>query len=250
MDPARFDHWTRRLTSTSSRRAVGLAALGMSFTASLPLETAARKRKKKKKKCKAPRERCGKACCQPGVPCISGACGCRGGEQVCGRACCAPGVPCVNGACGCPTGEVVCELDPQAGPVCLKGDCCPVNCAGDTCCPSGAVCALGSGEALTCTCESGVICDRGCCKQGLTCTSGNCQQCQPGQTGQACGVGCGCVTTIENSGACVNNAALLQCSSCASSADCGAGKICILLPAGSPCSQNKACVVNVCDPVP
>ena len=224
MDPARFDHWTRKLTSANSRRAFGLATLGSSIAAILPLATAARKRKKKKK-CKAPRERCGKACCQPGVPCI-------------------------GGVCGCPAGAVACQSALQPGPVCLEGACCPVNCAGDTCCPSGANCVPGAGGALTCVCTNGVICGRACCNEGLACAGGTCQQCQADQRDQACGVRCSCVTTIENGGACINTASLLQCTSCASSTDCGAGKICIVLPSGSPCPQNRACVANVCNSVP
>lgn len=82
MDANRFDALVRSLPVAIARRATLAGMLGVGLAAMLARaggeDAAAKKKKRKKKrkkKCKAPRVKCGKACCPDGQACLNGQCG-------------------------------------------------------------------------------------------------------------------------------------------------------------------------------
>jgi hypothetical protein len=63
-------------------------------------------------------------CCDVGVSCINGQCGCPSGQTLCGSTCCASGRSCVGGRCCVPSGGF-CTADTAAA--CCTGACTLIN---------------------------------------------------------------------------------------------------------------------------
>ena len=208
MDHARFDHLTRRLGATATRRtslglALGVAggALASRFTPGVPDAEGRGKRRKNtrgkhKKKKKTPPA-------QPPAPCPGAMTDCGSGVCVPDGACCPWEKPCGEGcihaeSC-CPYTERTC---PNGGCV-AKGGCCPHErpCISGGCVAHDACCPIVE-EA------------RGaeCCTLGTACSDDGC--CPVTSTSDVCGGTCTDLTTNDNCGACGN--ACGACETCRS----------------------------------
>lgn len=243
MNAESFDRWARGLRGRLSRRGLGRGIVGA--VAGLGVTSAdARKKKKKKKKaaatCNAPRVECETACCEAGVPCV-------------------------GGRCGCDAGHVPCNLS-GAGAACVAGTCCPAGaCSGGACCPPDLVCGFSDDFTRTvCRCASRPdVCEEVCCPTGQACSDGACGPCQPGlnpwedqdENGiprfRWCGAACVCVTSAENGVACVDSTELVELSEascdCVDDAECSARlqepALCIQFDGSSEtCPSGRACL--------
>ena len=230
MDGEHFDRWTRGMEARLARR--GLIRALAAGIATVGLATAADAKKKKKKK-KGP------------VPA-----GCVAPNVACGAACCPPGEPCVNGRCGCGAGEVFCDVGSASG--CVPGSCCPEGvCTDETCCPAGTACLFLRGGAYACECITGQdTCAGRCCPTGQACYDEVCGPCRPGTGVTPCGPFCACVTSIENTAACVDATLEVDCQECEDDAACTAqlGKpaLCVARTVSGQCPSGRFCVPAGC----
>ena len=156
MDVDRFDHITRLLTSSPSRRATVGTALGTLLGVLHPGPAAAKKRKKcgpckKRKKGKCKPKPNGTACSSDGKVCQGGRCRCRASCSIDADCCddqeclssdsCAK--PCTSFA-DCPFG-CACFLGAEQERFCVQDVICPdipQACAGTSVCPSGQACFI------------------------------------------------------------------------------------------------------------
>jgi hypothetical protein len=228
MGSAPFDDFSRAFASTGrSRRAtLGTALSGLLASRSLTLmgdDAAAKKKhkqKRKKRKCKHGTKKCRKKCSAVTACCSSTDCG-NGGT-------------CVSGTCNCPTGFKDC--DGRCAPVGRDGCCRDSDCAGTQICEGGNCVCPGASE-FRC---GGDCCDTAAdevCQQidsELVCQAGGCPANDFCLTEDAirCDELCDCMSTVDipATNACVEQTSALEpasCTPCTSSADCGAGKVCI-----------------------
>lgn len=151
---------------------------------------------------------------------------CGSNGEIC--AACTVRQTCQGGVCTCPAGEQDC-----AGECIPEDDCCPgtISC-GEACCDVGddEVCASVGG---TDSCQGG-----GCPETDFCVVVAS----------YLCAVGCVCTTTVDPvaENACVVNPISNPppCTVCSSSADCGAGEVCIA--SGQECGE--ACGAAFCVP--
>ena len=194
MDPARFDHLTRSLFATGTRRQAlastlaGLGSLLDVFEGNARRHRHGRNNKKKRKKddkpkCKPLEEQCGQGCCEPITrPCCNGLC-CDFEWTCCkNKLCCPKGFQCVGTndkpKCCHPDDPDCCPASRRSGtrdaPVCCApnetpcGDsCCSSDryCCGTKCCPPAAsVCDPGGGDDPPACCYPGTKpCHGTCC---------------------------------------------------------------------------------------
>jgi hypothetical protein len=173
---ARFDRFTRSVSTLLSRRTLaatlGLGALG------LPGLAEAKKHKKRKKK-KITRNEFGcvdvGGFCKNSGQCCSGICSgkkdkkkckahntstCQAGQQEAGCTAEATTVPCdVDGRCDTTTGKApYCAGDGQCFPCTKDADCVPF-CGAQAACITCAGCALETGDLTACVGPVDVVCD-------------------------------------------------------------------------------------------
>lgn len=99
-----FDRWARGLRGRLSRRGLGRGIVGAVAAIGATSAADARKKKKKKKSaaaCNPPRTQCESSCCDAGIPCVGGRCGCDPGHVPCTLS--GAGAAYVAGTC-CPAG--------------------------------------------------------------------------------------------------------------------------------------------------
>jgi len=216
MDPTRFDALTRQLSDSRTRRGVlGGALAGILVRMLGATETEARRKSRKEHtaKTEAKPKRCDVGCASLKAQ----------AKSACKKAC---------KACG-GNFDQVCPTDGPFGPTAF------------TCCPSGTFCVFGAGVCCTegtepcfkpdgsaTCCAVGTFCDltTGMCNPPAVCTAA------AGCLGGICGLGCFCVSSVEGTGACVN-AEFANCDAppCDTSADCGAGGVCVDVTSDSCC---------------
>ncbi|MFN8594173.1 MAG: hypothetical protein U0031_22175 [Thermomicrobiales bacterium] len=230
-----FDDLACRLGTSTSRRSMGVLAVGL-LAAVRGSQVGAKKKKKKK------------------------ATGCTTPNVACGMKCCAPGEPCVNGVCGCGEGKVYCA----AVSMCLAGTCCPDDgCVGDTCCPAGATCGADVKSFATyCLCKKTgqPMCGSRCCPSGQTCINEECASCPPepnnwdggfGGLGsrRVCGAHCACLTSVGNTAACVDLSNVVEVNHCRDDNECttrlGQPALCVQGPR-EPCPDGCTCLPAGC----
>jgi hypothetical protein len=228
MDAAFFADLLRAFVSpVLSRRATLVTALssllGSPSLALIGNGAVARKKHKRRnhrRSCKKGTKKCRKKCIAVTACCTSTACG-NGGT-------------CISGRCNCPSGFHDCGGSCE--PLGRDGCCGASDCAGTQICDDGNCVCPGASEFR---------CGSDCCDAAAdeVCQQiGNDLVCRPGgcptndicitEDGIGCGQGCFCATTIDfmATNACVENTSIHEpasCTPCTSSADCGAGKVCI-----------------------
>ncbi|MEA2512294.1 MAG: hypothetical protein QOJ59_1781 [Thermomicrobiales bacterium] len=130
-----------------------------------------------------------------------------------------------------------------------------------TCCPEGTFCVFGAGVccnegADVCFGEDGPF----CCPGGTFCNfeTGQCEppaECgaESGCFGGICGLGCFCVSSVEDVGACIKGE-FANCGGdpCVASADCGEGGLCVDVTSDQCCPggpSERVCVPAeaICD---
>jgi hypothetical protein len=126
MDGDRFDHLTRQLAASLSRRRLLRSAAGLAGGL-----LAGRAARAEAITCPAGRTECDGRCCDPGWECVGEA-----ADRICSA-------PCEDGASRCPANS--------AG--CCAGVCCPQNRV-QFCCPADSICCPGAGSSECCPASS------------------------------------------------------------------------------------------------
>lgn len=218
----RLDTLSRQLAATTSRRGALKLIAGTAGLALLPafMRPAGALAQTPPGPCtSAGMTPCGGGCCNAGVACVNGQCGCPSGTTTCGTNCCPAGVACRGGStCGCPSGTTTCGSQCCAPGTACIGNRCGCSAGGQQCGtftifgqPNGPVCCK-AGEACSrpgcMCCPSGTTpCGLKCCQAGTACKDransicggpvAACLQCT--ETKECTGTGCG---STCNNGCC------------------------------------------------
>ncbi len=169
MDGRRFDHFTRLLSSGTSRRTIIKGLLGFGGSAvlgsTIPRSGDARTIRSRPTvpppsgpDCLLPMQMCGGECCPEGH-CKEGVCCPNAGDVLCGGACCDTGLCTSNGTC-CAAGSQVC-----GSKCCAASASCAINGNTDYCCDPSVEYPCG----FDCCSQPGQCCDRECCASGMVC---------------------------------------------------------------------------------
>jgi hypothetical protein len=182
VDAGRFDDLLRSLFESPTRRGIGRTLAGLTLGGMLgksALADVEARKKKRRKKCKGGKKKCGKKCRDlQSDPLNCGSCGNR----------CDDDMVCRDGECVCPEGETECgDTCCPSGQICADGQCADDPCPPEFICPLAQACVNGA-----CVCPAGeTACENACCEAGLTCVNGACEDLCPPQL--LCLFGQGCV---------------------------------------------------------